>query len=408
MNPYNMFLEDDHDFLNLKSSWWTKGNGIAYQPVSHPNRPEMPCNGKFELASHACQQPMERPEIPVAELRPMEGTMFAELAGEEPWVYGKDHLTLDVAHPLMNTPSTATTPPDVDALPQLSPQDTPQKDSPVSSITPTTIHSATTPPHFNRVAFNESLSPDSASAFQDPQRENPLYWFQELQKNQSISTLDRAAPYVSFADPNTTMPPISWQHTNGEHENYEPTYPAQQSTLQRASTMPSRLPDERRQRLEQLGLLVGTFELDEATSTFTRCLDNVALAELHSARTNAGHAMNESDNMYDGVSPQDHALSRPSLQEDNHHISAVSSDNTQQKIYDPVKCNQCDQEFAGKYGPGNLRRHVRHQHLTRRSTDIDLTCRLCKTSYKRSDALRSHLWRKHSLPEAKPKTKPAS
>jgi hypothetical protein len=56
-----------------------------------------------------------------------------------------------------------------------------------------------------------------------------------------------------------------------------------------------------------------------------------------------------------------------------------------------VRCDQCDSRFTGKYGPGNLTRHIKatHKRETRR-------CEVCKKTFRRSDAKRKHERRFHS------------
>ena len=64
-----------------------------------------------------------------------------------------------------------------------------------------------------------------------------------------------------------------------------------------------------------------------------------------------------------------------------------------------TKCSDCGQEFASKFGPGNLKRHVRLKH---RRTEIH-SCLQCPKTYKRGDALKKHAWKIHRCREAKPK-----
>jgi uncharacterized C2H2 Zn-finger protein len=64
-----------------------------------------------------------------------------------------------------------------------------------------------------------------------------------------------------------------------------------------------------------------------------------------------------------------------------------------------IRCTICEQDFNGKFGPANLRRHVRLKH---RPEEIH-RCQRCPKTYKRTDALKKHVWKTHRCLEAKPR-----
>ncbi|KAF7677083.1 hypothetical protein GT037_005295 [Alternaria burnsii] len=70
--------------------------------------------------------------------------------------------------------------------------------------------------------------------------------------------------------------------------------------------------------------------------------------------------------------------------------------------YPPEHCGQCDKMFSGRYRKGNLRRHVIAFHSSL-AVVVGTACRICKKAYKRADATRKHEWKKHRIPDAKPK-----
>jgi hypothetical protein len=72
-----------------------------------------------------------------------------------------------------------------------------------------------------------------------------------------------------------------------------------------------------------------------------------------------------------------------------------------QRMFPTTECNVCKKEYTGKYGRGNLARHVRTEHSLF-SSILDQECRVCKQAYARADARRKHEWKKHRLPDAKP------
>jgi hypothetical protein len=72
-----------------------------------------------------------------------------------------------------------------------------------------------------------------------------------------------------------------------------------------------------------------------------------------------------------------------------------------QRMFPTTKCNVCEKEYTGKYGKGNLARHVRTEHSLF-SSILDQECQVCKQAYARADARRKHEWKKHRLPDAKP------
>ncbi|KAG9186914.1 hypothetical protein G6011_10022 [Alternaria panax] len=69
----------------------------------------------------------------------------------------------------------------------------------------------------------------------------------------------------------------------------------------------------------------------------------------------------------------------------------------------PLKrCDQCDRTFSGKYGKGNLRRHIIAFHNPQ-AVVLGGECRVCKKAYNRADATRKHEWEKHHILDAKPR-----
>ncbi|KAH7414271.1 hypothetical protein DE146DRAFT_29044 [Phaeosphaeria sp. MPI-PUGE-AT-0046c] len=79
----------------------------------------------------------------------------------------------------------------------------------------------------------------------------------------------------------------------------------------------------------------------------------------------------------------------------------VSSSSGRATQYPREKCHICDKEFTGRYGRGNLSRHVREKHdLVQPMTGK--VCRVCDQVYNRADAKRKHEWKKHRLPDARP------
>ena len=73
--------------------------------------------------------------------------------------------------------------------------------------------------------------------------------------------------------------------------------------------------------------------------------------------------------------------------------------NTEQ--YLPAVCQHCGKSFTGKYGSGNLKRHIRQIHEFVMGGTIHI-CRLCMKTYNRADALRKHSWKKHRQEDARP------
>lgn len=402
-----MFYADEHDSFHLESSWWLERGGTDC-------REEMSTRDNMtELPSYTFQAPIDGSTEPQA--MEMDGSPIVEL-NNDVQMSARGRLTLNVAHPLMRPSSSTAVVPDVQAIPQLSPQGTPVKDSPVSSLTPKTIQSAITPPQSANVAFHDSVSPDGIVVSQKLHFENQLAWFQEVQAMQVLSNPGDISSTVPYPDDVATMPAYGWHHhaevqyqdSNTTHALQEYAPPVQQAPLQRASTMPSRLSDERRQRLGELGPLLGTFELDHATSTFVRHPDDWKSSELHAACAVPSNGVGKPSSIPHDVAVQSIPQSRQNQWGGNRQTSATNPTSTPKTIHEPIKCGFCSKDFVGKYGPGNLRRHLKHLHPTTPSTGNDLTCHRCKKTYKRSDALRSHRWRKHALPEAKPKPKSTS
>ncbi|KAF2002952.1 hypothetical protein P154DRAFT_573761 [Amniculicola lignicola CBS 123094] len=66
----------------------------------------------------------------------------------------------------------------------------------------------------------------------------------------------------------------------------------------------------------------------------------------------------------------------------------------------PLDCDYCGKKFKGLYQKGNRARHIRLKHS---GNESKISCRVCDKEYKRADARRKHEWKKHRIPEAKPK-----
>ncbi|UPX11071.1 uncharacterized protein EKO05_0001695 [Ascochyta rabiei] len=71
------------------------------------------------------------------------------------------------------------------------------------------------------------------------------------------------------------------------------------------------------------------------------------------------------------------------------------------KRFPPAPCQRCEKVFTGKFGPGNLKRHVRQTHESMFEKVIHV-CKTCLKTYNRADALRKHSWKKHRQEDARP------
>jgi hypothetical protein len=69
--------------------------------------------------------------------------------------------------------------------------------------------------------------------------------------------------------------------------------------------------------------------------------------------------------------------------------------------YQPATCEHCGKVFTGKYGKGNLTRHIRQVHESLLGGAIHM-CRFCMKTYNRADALRKHSWKKHRDEDSRP------
>lgn len=72
-----------------------------------------------------------------------------------------------------------------------------------------------------------------------------------------------------------------------------------------------------------------------------------------------------------------------------------------QQRHPPSACQHCEKVFTGKYGPGNLKRHVRQSHGSALDR-VRHMCQMCSKMYNRADALRKHSWKKHRHEDARP------
>lgn len=75
-------------------------------------------------------------------------------------------------------------------------------------------------------------------------------------------------------------------------------------------------------------------------------------------------------------------------------LFAVDPSATVERQFPVVDCGQCEKRFTGQYALGNMKRHAKQMHPLKPRRDNN--CRVCKKSYKRSDALRTHERKVHS------------
>lgn len=69
-------------------------------------------------------------------------------------------------------------------------------------------------------------------------------------------------------------------------------------------------------------------------------------------------------------------------------VSSVpeSENNRLDGRWHPSHCPLCNRVFKGQYGRGNMNRHMKHKH----QSTPEITCRVCKKTYQRTDALHKH------------------
>jgi hypothetical protein len=70
------------------------------------------------------------------------------------------------------------------------------------------------------------------------------------------------------------------------------------------------------------------------------------------------------------------------------------------KQYPAQCCQQCNKGFMGKYAKEDLQHHMVTFH---ECSAVEKGLRICKMAYKRADAKRKHEWKKHRIPDARPK-----
>lgn len=398
MDPYTMSGEDDLDLFGPNSSWWFNDHGMDCPHLADTGLYEMPTPyDPTELPSYGCLSDTVGASTEImATSQPGTHEAVAELSGR-PCERGQ--LAVDTTG-ASTAGSKTDLLPDEAALPQLTPTHTSLGDSPVSSLTPSTAHSSVTPTHFNRNVFNAPL--ELGIGTRHPGLQTALQY--ETQQDTWTPAATGTQPYHVGGALVAVSSALTWPNAEEVAEFREDIHRVQQSTLQRASTMPSRLPFEQRQHLDQLGLLVGTFELNEDLSTFIRRPQHLE----HQPFVSSGSALGEANDVTDNVPhrPPHSSDSCPiNRQEAGYCTSVTHAESAVETGIERVRCKECGKSFSGKFASGNRWRHFKQMHLARSVTDSKLTCRKCKTVYKRSDALRNHLWRKHSMLEAKPKTR---
>ncbi|KAG9197471.1 hypothetical protein G6514_001539 [Epicoccum nigrum] len=177
---------------------------------------------------------------------------------------------------------------------------------------------------------------------------------------------DNFSPDTGSLDSSTTL---GWE--------FEPEVPQSRAVLQRATTLPSRLPATKKLSMEELRARTGTWQLDD-DQKWTACDPSIPSQEFDEAEN----------------SSQDHFLGSTSSEDQSPsalgylHVFQSRKVPAREKRYYPVKCSHCERRYTGQFAKGNMRRHVIHKHGHGRGKLY--RCRVCDKPYRRSDARGTH------------------
>jgi hypothetical protein len=196
--------------------------------------------------------------------------------------------------------------------------------------------------------------------------EAPLAFFQpDLHQVEDLSG-DNFSPDTGSLDSSTTL---GWE--------FEPEVPQSRAVLQRATTLPSRLPATKKLSMEELRARTGTWQLDD-DHKWTACDPSIPSQRIDEAEN----------------SSRDHVLASASSEDQSPsalgylHVFQSRTVPAREKRYYPVKCSHCERRYTGQFAKGNMRRHVIHKHGHGRGKLY--RCRVCDKPYRRSDARGTH------------------
>lgn len=295
--------------------------------------------------------------------------------------------SLAIAQPLRRpTPSLDVSVHDcAQAVPDLSPQTATQKSSSSSPETPNATGDVSFLLQRSQAALENAVSPNESTTSPNQYFKpfdysmSPNYW--DFDESTLVQPMDRA---------DSSMLAAQWFENNRQQveANAQGNWPLVDPTitppgLQQTNVPPTSSFLEDDESIRRIKELLGTWEMI-GDSTWARnngheSADDDVGVELNHAEPSFGYENRLLPSYYEEPVPAD------LVTETNYAVK---------KEYPLVNCDVCGEQYTGQYGPGNLKRHVNQKHALR--PRIDYSCRVCKRSYKRSDALRHHERQKHS------------
>lgn len=173
------------------------------------------------------------------------------------------------------------------------------------------------------------------------------------------------------------VPIATWNGTPFSHSGFDPelnsSFFAPSPSLRRSRTSPSVMVGLQQQQQPSLSNFCGR------NGSWPKRV-NQAYKSLHAEAPTRAH------NRVDHVSlDQITGSSNAGANERSSSAAHLDTPSTLGRMFPPAKCEYCRQVFTGQYARGNRRRHVVHLH-----GHVVIDCKRCDKSFNRRDALRNH------------------
>jgi hypothetical protein len=266
------------------------------------------------------------------------------------------------------------------SAPAMSPASISQRTSPISPFTPEIADSIPTPVQRSYAAYNNAVTPDDDYATLEDKREMHELSVQEMPANQRLLDFD-----FDFGFPITVENCLG---TNQEQAWDASTFTEPQTSLQPTTPSLPHLPDAGRQTPQRIAALTGTWHMNVVDATWTRYDEGAPTLRASNVDSYA---------LEDTTSSLNH-MSQIAVERNEARKLTVPRSKAKsgtKKTYPPVKCRHsgCNEEYAGRYGAGNMKRHLALKHACGQPRVYK--CRGCEKVYNRSDARHTHERQKH-------------
>ena len=265
-------------------------------------------------------------------------------------------------------------------------------------FTPDTAGNVSTPTRSSFASLGDAVFSNERFVSLGDQTETQGPFDPEIIADQSLGELESLTPTYPSNDLDIPMMADVWLDRVQEQAWGKSVSTMSQLSLQQAVTSPPHWPAFEKRSSQRKNTLTGTWQMND-DFTWTLCDEDVSTLD---ASDDTGCAFGpatptryQEDDFMNALNDLDNIAP---------HIRIESA--TKEK-YPLVQCEQCGKAYTGRYGTGNMQRHVRLKHAS--ELQKEYICIVCKKAFNRSDALLNHERQKHpTLRRASAMKRPAS